>query len=411
MQRVLKWVKYLPQYGIEPVVLTVKNGAYPNLDPTLSADFPTDLNVIRTVSIDPFSIYARLTGQDRDRLVEQSTDDVQSAGRFAQWVRGNILLPDARVGWVPFASLRGLGIRKVDAVLTSGPPHSVHLTGCFLKTMKRVPWVADFRDPWTDIHYYSRMERSKLAESFDRFMEKRVLKRANRVVTVSPSWARLLSERSEQQVGVIPNGFDESDFRNLESPERSEKFRVVHVGSLYSARNPDAFWEAIRRFREETGENVYFQGVGRIGQDVKASAFASGAETEWVPYTSHSEAIRHMSQADLLLLSTETQENEAGHITGKIYEYLATGRPILAVGTPNGDADLLLQSTSGGALFGRDDVEGILTFLMKQWSAWKEGNSSAGASHRAIAPYSRERQAEKLADLVKQMVLDRRTGK
>lgn len=408
VQRVLKWVKYLPQFGIEPVVLTVKNGAYPSLDPTLTADFSSDLRVIRTASLDPFSIHARLTGQDRDTLVEQSTDDVQSAGGLARWVRGNLLLPDARAGWVPFASLRGLGIRKVDAVLTSGPPHSVHLTGCFLKTMKRIPWVADFRDPWTDIHYYNHLPRTKAAEGFDRFLERRVLKKATRVTTVSPSWARLLSERSGKPVSVIPNGFDEADFRDLKGREPSEEFRIVHVGSLYNTRNPVAFWQAVQQFQEQTGENIRFRAVGRTGQDVKASAYEAGVTADWVLYSSHDEAIRHMQQADLLLLSTEPQESAAGHVTGKVYEYLATGRPILAVGTPDGDADLLLQSTSGGHLFARDDVEGIAAFLMKQWLAWKEGKPLTGASRRAIAPYSRERQAEKLAELVKEMTVARR---
>lgn len=410
VQRVLKWVKYLPQFGIEPVVLTVKNGAYPNLDPTLTADFPPDLRVIRTSSLDPFALYARLTGKDRDTLVEQSTDDLRSAGKFAGWVRANMILPDARVGWMPFAASRGLGIRNIDAVLTSGPPHSVHLTGHFLWKFRRLPWLADFRDPWTDIHYYKELPRTNAATGIDRFMERRVLKKASRITTVSPSWAQLLAERSGRSVDVIPNGFDAADFRQPAAKEHSEDFRIVHVGSLYNTRNPVAFWTAAERFQRQTGEGIHFRAVGRIGQEIKDSAYDAGVDAEWILYSSHDEAVRYMQQADLLLLSTEPHDSDAGHITGKVYEYLATGNPVLAIGTPGGDADMLLNATGAGKLFARSDVEGITTYLMKQWSAWKQGQPAAGASQESIAPYSREHQTGRLAELVKEMIIGRKGG-
>jgi hypothetical protein len=174
VQRALKWVKYLPAHGIDPVVLTVRAGAYPQLDPTLAAEVPAGVSVHRTPAPDPFGLYGRLTRADRDRIVATRTDDVGSGGGVAEgaarWLRANVFLPDARVGWVPFAAWRGARLsrqRGIDALLTTGPPHSAHLAGLAIRRAGRLPWVADFRDPWTDIHYYRDLPRTRLAARLD----------------------------------------------------------------------------------------------------------------------------------------------------------------------------------------------------------------------------------------------------
>ena len=224
MQRTLKTVKYLRDAGFEPVVLTVADGAFPSRDASLAADVPEGVEVIRTKAPDPFTLYARLTGADG-----VPTGAVSQGGRLSRaalWVRANLFLPDARVGWVPFAKLAGR--RRVGkafrahvpfaGVVTSGPPHSVHLVGRRLQRMG-VAWVADFRDPWTAINFYDDLPMSAPARRLDAWLERRVLSGADAVTTVSPTWARHLENRGgirRGSVEVVHNGVDEADLGDAE---------------------------------------------------------------------------------------------------------------------------------------------------------------------------------------------------
>ena len=260
VQRTLKYTKYLREHGVEPVVLTVEAGAYPSLDPTLAADVPEGVEVIRTRALDPFGLYGAITGTSRKEAVAVgSVADTGSLGKkLGLWARANVFLPDARVGWVPFA-LRAARARiargDVDAVLTSGPPHSAHLVGLGLRRQRRalgLPWIADFRDPWTGITFYDELPMTPLARAFDARLERRVLRSADRVITVSPTWARDLEEQgglASGAVEVIQNGFDPADFADVDETVREDAFEVAHVGSLYGPRNPEALWAAISALR------------------------------------------------------------------------------------------------------------------------------------------------------------------
>ncbi len=422
VQRVLKWTKHLPAHGVRPTVLTVEAGAYPQLDPTLWADVPAGVAVHRTRSLDPFGAYARLTGRTRAEAVRARTDamavDTGGGGeaaieRVAEWVRANAFVPDARVGWVPFAVARGLRlIRRAagrgepfDALLTSGPPHSTHLTAWALRRLTGTPWVADFRDPWTDIHYYAELPRSAAARRLDEVLERGVLRAADAAVTVSPSWARLLGAKVGRAVEVIPNGFDPEDFG--EAPAAvGERFELVHVGSLYASRNPEALWQALAALRAEDGiPNLRVRLVGRVGEEVIAAAGRHGLEEVVAvePYVPHAEAVRWMQRATALLLTTEPQRHEAGHVTGKLYEYLAAGRPVLALGDPSGDAAALLRETGGGRTFARDDAGGVARWLAEAYQRCERGAALAGASPEAVAPYARPAQAAALAALLRRL--------
>lgn len=408
VQRVLKWVKYLPQHGVDPVVVTVREGAYPQLDPTLRTDVPDGVPVIRTAAPDPFGLYGRLTGKSRRAVVAARTDHVGVGGgapeRAARWLRANIVLPDARVGWVPFATWRGARLsrqRGLDAVLTTGPPHSAHLSGLALRAATGLPWVADLRDPWTDIHYYRDLPRTRLAQRLDGALERAVLRRADVVTTVSPSWAGLLAERARRHVGVIHNGFDPEDFQAPQPQRRQGVFTVAHVGSLYDARNPLAFWDAATRLAAVDGPPLHVRVIGRVGEGVREAASRAGVSVEWTGYLPHAHAVDAMRAADVLLLSTEPHDAEAGHITGKLYEYLASGVPVLGLGAPDGDAAALLANTAAGRVFARDDVAGVHAFLLEARLAAASGSRLDGASWAALAPYARDAQAAQLAEIVR----------
>jgi glycosyltransferase involved in cell wall biosynthesis len=409
VQRVLKWVKYLRPYGVTPIVLTVRAGAFPQRDPSLLGDVPAGVRIERTRAIDPFGAYARLTGRRRDEAVTARTDDVGASGawreRMARWLRANAFVPDARVGWVPFAVARARHLgrqRGLDAVLTSGPPHSVHLAGLAIRRLQGLPWLADFRDPWTDIHYNEALPRTRLARAVDAHMERRVLRRADTVTTVSPTWARLLAEKAHHPVSVIHNGFDPADFAGPAPAGDPDHFVVAHVGSLYDARDPRAFWQAIRSLRQRGEiERLRVRIVGRVGEGVRRSAAAHEVDVDWEPYVPHDDAVDVMRTADLLLLSTERHRHEAGHLTGKVYEYLATGRPVLGLGDPAGDVAALLERTGGGMIVARDDVESMADAVLRAYRAWAAGTPLAGADPASVAPFSRVAQAARLADLLR----------
>ncbi|GAB5534742.1 MAG: glycosyltransferase [Rubricoccaceae bacterium] len=416
VQRATKWVKYLPEMGVEPVVLTVREGAYPHRDETLVQEV-AGTEVHRTAALDPFGLYGALTGRTREQAVAERTgrvgDSPALAERFARWARGNIFIPDARAGWVPFALAEARRIHRdhpVDAVLTTGPPHSVHLTGRRLKRTLGVPWVADFRDPWTSMNYYEDLPMTAPVRAFDKRLEQSVLQSADAVVTVSPALARQLDADGALVPGtvqVIHNGADDADFEDVETV-RTDAFVLAHIGSLYAARNPVALWEAIRTLQAE-GEigRLVIRLVGRVGPEVEEAAEDTGAPVERVPYVEHDEAVREMMRSALLLLSIEPFESveaERGVITGKLYEYLASSRPVLALGPEDGDAADILTRTDGGAMHARDDVAAIARTLQSHYTAWERGAPQTGATWESVKPYSRREGTVHLTRILNELV-------
>jgi len=416
VQRMLKFVKYLPEVGWRPDVLTVREGAYPARDPTLRADVPDAVEVYRTRSWDPYQLYAWWTGQSRNDAVVQGSVEGEEVGWkqwVARWIRANVFVPDARVGWVPFAVLLGKALledQTYDAILTTGPPHSTHLAGALLQWMAATPWVADFRDPWTDINYYQELPHTHWAQRMDEALERMVLRRAQAVSTVSPSWRDLLRRKVRREAGdrfhVIQNGYDESDLTRSEHAVETNIFSVTHVGSLYASRNPTGLWSALQRLREEGAvPDLRIRLVGLVDPPVREALRRHGLNdiTEFVSYVPHEEAVAYMQQAGLLLLSIEDFPAATGMLTGKIYEYLATGRPVLGIGPSDGDAASLLQKTDGGALFERSDTESMASFVRRHYQAWVDGEPETGADPDTLQSYRRRSQSTILGQVLNEI--------
>lgn len=401
-------------YGWEPTVLTVRDGAFPQYDEKLSDDIPHNVSVVRSNAINPFGVYGRLTGQSKKDAIKVGTTrgDKGFIGRMASWMRANIFLPDARVGWAPFAIRTASKLHKekpFDAVLTSGPPHSCHLIGRALKRKTNLPWVADFRDPWTGINFYHELPMTRWAQKKDASMERSTLEEADAVITVSPSWAKLLQAKGARNVSVVHNGYDEDDFSDVRVPELSEVFTMAHVGSMYPSRNPETIWRSIHLLRESGKlKNVQIKLAGIVSDDVRDSLQSFGLLdiAEIVPYVSHDEAIQLMVSSDVLLLSIEEFKNDTGMITGKLYEYLRSGRPVLALGPVGGDAQKLLEETGGGQLFGRDDLDGVQQFLLSVYTQKEEGNALTGADIRDVEQYSRRKNAKRILEIISQQAID-----
>ncbi len=418
VQRTLKFTKYLPDFNWQPVVLTVREGAYPARDASLWNDVPASAAVHRTASWDPYRLYARWTGQSGDDAVVQGSVEGKEDSwktRLAQWIRANVVLPDARVGWVPFAVRRGrqlLASGEIDAMLTTGPPHSTHLAGAALQWWTGTPWVADFRDPWTDINYYQELPHTRWAQAADAALERMVLRRADAVATVSPTWRDLLASKvadaapgaADERFYVVQNGFDEDDIpASPPSLGTTDTFDLTHVGSLYASRNPTALWRALARLRAETDNlRLRMRLVGTVDPNVRRALAAHDLtdRTEHVPYVSHEEAVAYMQRAGLLVLSIESFAAAAGMMTGKIYEYLAAGRPVVGVGPPEGDAAALLDKTGGGRLFGWDDEDGLRRYIRAHYEDWARGEPRTGGTPETLRSYRRRVQARRMADIL-----------
>ena len=410
VQRALKFAKYLPLFGWEPTILTVRpeNAAYPDLDETLRRDVPPGLRVERTRAWDPYALYAQLQGKAKSETVGVGfvgEGEANRTQRLARWLRANVFLPDARVGWVPFALRRGgtlLESGSYDAILTTGPPHSVHLVGQLLARRYSLPWLADFRDPWTDISYYHELPMSLPAKRLDAYLERAVLDDADRVIVVSPSLKTMLKAKSSSPIDVLPNGFDETDFEETDVQGEAD-FVLTFTGNMPAQQDPVALWTALRRLREDQAvPRLRLRFVGNVDPVVLTSIQRAGwaDRLETIPYVPHDEAIRYMKRASLQLLCINRVAGAEGIVTGKLYEYLASGRPVLGVGPAGGDAAAILSETSAGQLFGHDDAEGVTAFLQRHYAAWERGEPERGATETAAARYSRKRQAGRLAELL-----------
>lgn len=404
VQRPTKWVRYLPAHGVAPTVLTVRAGAYPHLDPAMAADVPPGVLVVRTPAPDPFALYGRLTGRSRADAVAARTHRVGDSEawleRLARWVRANVFVPDARVGWVPFAvrAARRLHARTpFDAVVTTGPPHSAHLVGRHLARAHGVPWVADFRDPWTDIHYVGALGRGARAEARDRRLEASVLAEADALLTVSEPLARRLRERAgATPVHVVRNGFDPADFAGPSPVPRADAFEIAYVGTLFAtpaslldalADEPRAVLRILGTVPDDFGAAVATRGLGR--------------RVTVEPPVPHGEAVAAMRRAHLLLLTVEAAWSYADAVVpGKTYEYFASGRPVLGLGPPGEAADLL-AAAGAGAMLAPDDAPALRAALGAHVDAWARGTPLAGAAPDRLGPYDRRAQAGVVAEVLR----------
>lgn len=414
VQRTLKFVKYLPQFGWQPTVLTVdpKHASYPNVDTSLEAEVPSGVEVIRTKSWDPYSNYARLMGKSKDEVVgvsfagESDPGPLQKVGR---WIRANIFIPDARVGWVPFALTKARSVlqkQHFDAVVTTGPPHSTHLIGLRLaggRGVPQIPWLADFRDPWTQSDYYQDLPVTRIALAADRRLEQRVLSKANRVVVRSPTMKRMLRSQVARDYELVMNGFDPADFDDS-TYARGDGIVIRHLGNMPAARNPDALWRALRRLEDIRGD-VRVELVGSVDPVIVQAAEQQGvgAHVTVGPYVDHAEAIRLMKSADILLLVVNNVKGAEGIMTGKLFEYMAAGRPVLGIGPVDGDAAEAIGRVSAGEMFDYDDAAGVSRFLAEYVDAVRSGKIVTGASWEASQAYSRVSQCKDLSEILTQM--------
>ncbi len=373
VQRVLKFVKYLPEYGWDPIILTVKNGEYPALDPSLLKEIPEGVKVYATQSLEFFSLFKRLTGRNAQIPIETYILNRKKTGwkdRLFAWIRQNLFLPDARLGWAPFAFRKGMAIIRKEQpalIFSSSPPHSLQLAARRLAMKSGLPWVADFRDPWTEAFWDKSLGRTPWAAVRNNRMEQRVVGQADALITVSNGVRELLVKSPRANTYVIPNGYDARDFSAKKEP--SPRFRIVYAGHVAASQNPVKFFHAIAALRPSFGKTLDIRFYGKADEEVREAIAREGVGdlVHLLPYLPHDQILREIVNADLLLLLIPG-ENGKGILTGKVFEYLAAGNFILGIGDETGEAAALLDECRGGVMIGYDkDPFPVLEEQIRRW--------------------------------------------
>lgn len=381
VQRWLKFAKYLPELGWIPVVYTPLNPESPSVDHSLAADIHPACIVVKRKICEPYDFYRRLVGSKKGEKIQagflsEEKKKNRRIDRIARWVRGNFFIPDARMFWInPSVKflLNYLKHQPVDLIISTGPPHSMHLIADQVKKKTGIRWVADFRDPWTNIDFYEELMLTSFADKKHHRLENMVLQNSDAIVVIGKTMKDEFSHFSTaNKVFVIPNGYDHDDL-STGHIEADPYFSIAHIGSLGPSRNPTILWQALEELtrHEEFREQLRIKLVGKADYTVRESIknhHLTEALIE-IPYLDHSAVINEQKKSSVLLLVVNNTKNAKGIVTGKIFEYIAAGRPIVAIGPVDGDLSHILRETKAGHMFDYSDKTGLkkhLTALFEQ---------------------------------------------
>ncbi len=404
VQRWLKFAKYLPEFGWQPVILTVDPdyASYPQSDESLLSEIDPECLVFTTKSFELYNFYKVISGKKEVPYGGFASDSKESPfQKVSKFLRGNFLLPDPRKGWNKFALKKAEELIRqfdIDTVVTTSPPHSTQLIGLKLKQKFNIRWIADLRDPWTDIYYYDQFMHTALARTIDIRYERKVVENADLLITVSKDAKRIFAEKSKLPVAaktvVIPNGFDEEDFR-IKAVHTETKKVITYTGTISEAYDVECFLTALQSLDNDLKQQIRIRFVGKVPPSVVQKFRATGLEIELVGYVDHTKSIDYLFRSDLLLLVIPKVKNNKGILTGKFFEYLASQKPVLAIGPTDGDLAKIIQETQCGQMFDYTDPDGMLQFLQESLSS-----PVSGANHKIINEFSRKQLTRKLATLL-----------
>ncbi len=413
VQRVLKFVKYLPEFGWQPVVLTVREGDYPARDESLLAEIPRDTKVYRTKILEPYRLYRTLTGKRADAPVDVENmprpgTTPSIAQRIAECIRATLFIPDARIGWYPYAVAEGLRIIReevIDAIYSSSPPYTCAVIAQHLHKGTGIPWIAGFRDPWTE--FLTTPKRWFLPRAIDKAMEHSVISSAD---IVEGAWRGILKDIMRKYPEVdctklfyLPNGFDGADFPHADRTP-NERFTVVYTGSMYGKRNPESFLRAVEELVAEGTidvGNINLKFIGRFGADVKRmlETTAIRQAVDVTLYRPHAESVVELLRADLLLLIVDEAKESGEIVPGKVFEYLGARRPILAL-APHGAVAELLHETQSGVVANPSDIASIKAAFVECYEKFGYRTQAFEPNEQAIRKYERRAITQQLAVLL-----------
>ena len=410
VQRWLKFVKYLREFGWEPVVYTPENPEAPAIDHSLEKDIPEGITVVKTKIWEPYSFYKKVTGQKPEDKIKTGFLSEKKKPSLAEnisvWIRGNFFIPDARKYWInPSVKFLTKYLEKhpVDALISTGPPHSMHMIAMGVKRKLNIPWLADFRDPWTNIDFYDQLKLTKKADRKHHALEKQVLSGADAVSVISPGMIKDFQDKVARQYVIIPNGYDAEDVKTDVNVTKTKKFTLSHIGSLTRTRNAGNLWLALAELVKENktlAEDLEIRNVGKMDYSVAEMIENAGLKKYLVSvdYLPHEQVIREQQKASLLLLLINNTPNAKMILTGKIFEYLVSGTPVVCIGPPDGDAAQVLNNTHCGEVFDFGDVAGLKLYLSETYKKFKEGKLLSGC--KGVEQYERRKLTGEMAGVL-----------
>ena len=424
MQRWLKMSKYLPENGWQPVIYTADQAEYPVEDASLEKDVAPEAEVIRRPIVEPYSFYKKFLGIRKGEKVKAGfiNEGAKKSGwkeNLSVWIRGNFFIPDARCWWIkPSVKylLQYLKEHTVDAIISTGPPHSMHLIAKALHEKLNIPWVADFRDPWTDIDFYKDLKLTGRSDRKHHRLERQVLTEADRVVTIGWDCARGLESHGAKDVAVITNGYDDmaetpckTSHGEAGQDVETSTFTMSHIGIIGANRNPETFWQAVADIvkgrPQSQGKPLRIRLIGQVDNSVLESIKRNGIENyvELIPYIPHNQVAEEQQKSDALLLFINNTPNAKGVLTGKIFEYMASGRPILCIGPEDGDSARILSETRTGVTAGFDDKSKMKAVIL-DWMVKHTENQLVANDTEAVEKYSRRNLTKEFVKILNGLV-------
>ena len=423
MQRWVKFAKYLPLEGWQPVIYTPENPEQLAIDESLTAEIPAEAEVIKTHIVEPYEIYKKLlrkSGHSKE-AVEVNPVNAQNKSflqKVAMWVRGNLFRPDPRCLWIgPSVRFlkKYLEEHPVDLIVSTGPPQSMHLIGRRLALATGIPWIADFRDPWTKIFYFKHLSMTRATENWHKKMEKKVLDDASVVVAVSPLVQQEFQAMTKTPVELITNGFDECDFSTEGCHDAEggaeQDFCITHTGLFAADGNPTALWKVLAeksRTNEAFHKALKIKLIGKTDDSILTALNDAGLEdaVDNMGYQPHAEAVQQQRKASLLILPLRKEPEYKAVLPGKLFEYLASRRPILGIGQPDGAMAMILKQTQTGAVIDWEDRYSIKQFIDSCWEKHLEGRLNIEGGD--ISQFTRRNLSRRMAQLFNSLV--RETG-
>ena len=406
VQRWLKFVKYLPEFNIQPIVYIPENPTYPIIDNGLQSEVSDKAIILKNKIFEPYGL-ASFFGKSKTKKISSGIISNQKKQSFVEktllWVRGNLFIPDARFLWVkPSVKYLKKYIEEnnIDTIATSGPPHSLHLIGLQLKKEVNIKWFADFRDPWTTIGYHKALKLSSYANKKHKALEKLVLTSADTIIVTSKTTKTEFQAITSKPIEVITNGYDEE---KIEKQPLDEKFTLAHIGSFLSERNPRIIWQALQ---ELVIENPDFKNdfrlklIGATSQEV-LDTIASFQLNEYIQnlgYVSHQEAVEHQRKSQVLLLIEINSTATKSIIPGKLFEYMVSERPIIAIGPEGSDFAEIITTTNTGVFFTYNEKEKLKAQLLKYYQEYQNQNLKVHAV--GLQQYSRKSLTQQLVQIL-----------
>ena len=402
VQRWLKFVKYLSEFGITPIVYIPKNPHYPIVDNSFVDEIPKGIRIYKNFIFEPYN-FANIFSKKKTKQISAGiiqNNNQSFTEKTMLWIRGNLFIPDARKYWLkPSVSFLSNIIDKenIDTVITTGPPHSVHLIGERLKRDINIRWFADFRDPWTSIGYHKKLKLTKISQRKHKRLEHLVLNNADKIIVTSTTTKKEFAKITTRPIVVITNGYDNY---NEDCVTLDANFTISHIGSMLTGRNPENLWRVIAEIIEENKafkKALQLQFIGVISTDILETIHSCGLGlyVNLVGYVPHQEAILYQRRSQLLLLAEINSEETKGIIPGKLFEYIAAKRPILGIGPKSWEVKTIIEETKSGATFNYKDYYELKKVLLKWFKQYQK--QKLNVLPVDIKAYSRKELTKKLA--------------